>query len=66
MSDGNVDVRIDPVEPSERAALLLGTGEYPNRQGARGAGPEDLLDTDAVRAALGRIACMYDGGHLLE
>jgi FkbM family methyltransferase len=25
-----------------------------------------LLDTDAVRAALGRIACRYDGGHLDE
>ena len=25
-----------------------------------------LLETDQLRAALGRIACMYDGGHLLE
>ena len=25
-----------------------------------------LLDSDQFRAALGRIACMYDGGHLLE
>jgi hypothetical protein len=25
-----------------------------------------LLASDELRAALGRIACMYDGGHLLE
>ena len=25
-----------------------------------------LLGTDEMRAALGRIACTYDGGHLME
>ena len=25
-----------------------------------------LIDSDALRTALGRIACMYDGGHLME
>ena len=48
--------------PADRAALL-GTLEFP--------GPEEttqsmqaLLASDRVRAALGRIACMYDGGHI--
>jgi FkbM family methyltransferase len=49
----------------ELLAGLLGTAEQP-------AGTSDvvsidaLLASDAFRAALGRIACMYDGGHLLE
>jgi FkbM family methyltransferase len=43
---------------------LLGTAEQPSS----GPAPVDLdglLASDAFRAALGRIACMYDGGHLL-
>ena len=50
------------------AELLEGRAEQPGR-GPDGGGTGDLADllaTDAVRAALGRIACMYDGGHLLE
>jgi hypothetical protein len=46
---------------------LIGAGEQP-RSFARGS-PADvaaLVASDALRAALGRIACMYDGGHLLE
>jgi hypothetical protein len=45
---------------------LLGTAEFPRRLFAPPADLVALLGTDAVRAALGRIACMYDGGHLLE
>ena len=45
--------------------LLLGTAEWP-----RAAPPADdlaqLLDSDALRAALGRIACAYDGGHIMD
>jgi FkbM family methyltransferase len=44
---------------------LLGTAEFP-RPSASAADLAALLDTDQLRAALGRIACMYDGGHLLE
>lgn len=52
---------------AEVAALLVGKAEFP-RAGAIAPSREraDLLASDAVRAALGRIACMYDGGHLLE
>ncbi|HRK17869.1 MAG TPA: FkbM family methyltransferase [Hyphomicrobiaceae bacterium] len=49
------------------AAGLAGTAEWPRRDAA--AQPADLgafLTSDRGRAALGRIACMYDGGHLLE
>jgi FkbM family methyltransferase len=50
----------DPISP------LLGTAEFP--RAAREPAPDlaALLATDQLRAALGRIACMYDGGHLLE
>ncbi|MBX9588617.1 MAG: FkbM family methyltransferase [Hyphomonadaceae bacterium] len=44
---------------------LIGTGEQPRPPAASG-DLAQLLDTDALRAALGRIACMYDGGHIVE
>ena len=51
--------------------LMRGTAEFAS-SGVRPSPPEagkawgsDPL-SDQVRAALGRIACMYDGGHLLE
>jgi FkbM family methyltransferase len=47
------------------ATSLLGTAEFP-RPSATAADLPALLDTDQLHAALGRIACMYDGGHLLE
>ncbi len=51
----------------ELAAILKGKAEFPRAPGARPpAGLGDLLESDEVRSALGRIACMYDGGHLLE
>jgi hypothetical protein len=47
------------------AERLLGSAELPRpRTPARDLA--GLLDTDALRAALGRIACRYDGGHLDE
>jgi FkbM family methyltransferase len=46
-------------------ADLYGTGEQPAPPPSA-ATVDDLLQSDAFRAALGRIACMYDGGHLLE
>ena len=54
-------------------ALLRGKAEFPGQKGGQTHGSDPdiagiaaLLETDRVRAALGRIACMYDGGHLLE
>ena len=45
---------------------LLGTAEFPRLPAPPPADLAALLETDQLRAALGRIACMYDGGHLLE
>jgi FkbM family methyltransferase len=45
---------------------LLGTAEFPRTQRESAADLAALLETDQLRAALGRIASMYDGGHLLE
>jgi FkbM family methyltransferase len=42
---------------------LIGQAELP-RMPSTANGIQDLLATDEVRAAIGRIACMYDGGHL--
>jgi FkbM family methyltransferase len=48
-------------------AAFLGTAEQPRPVPTDAAAAiETLLQADAFRAALGRIACMYDGGHLLE
>jgi FkbM family methyltransferase len=46
-------------------SALLGSAEFP-RPSATATDLPILLDTDQLRAALGRIASMYDGGHLLE
>ncbi len=46
---------------------LQGKAEFPRKATeAFGADVARFLQTDAARAALGRIACMYDGGHLLD
>lgn len=48
-------------------ADLLGTAEWPRPDAdARPADLGAFATSDRCRAALGRIACMYDGGHLLE
>jgi hypothetical protein len=46
-------------------AILLGTAEFP-RASEGAADLQALVQTDQFRAALGRIASMYDGGHLVE
>jgi FkbM family methyltransferase len=46
-------------------ARLLGAAEYPGSEPI----PRDLAElfaSDQFRAALGRIACFYDGGHIVE
>ena len=48
-----------------KVADLLGTAEFPRARMARDDLPS-LLATDEFRAALGRIACAYDGGHIME
>ncbi len=50
---------------AEAMAALVGTAENPSQA----ATPKDLADlmaTDQFRAALGRIACFYDGGHIVD
>ena len=54
-----------PMSPDPTTALL-GTAEFPRPSATAAADLTALLETDQLRAALGRIACMYDGGHLLE
>jgi len=51
---------------SDPTAALLGTAEFPRAAREPAADLAGILETDQLRAALGRIACMYDGGHLLE
>lgn len=54
-------------EADEVIRALAGKAEFPAaRQPPAGVALAALLETDALRAAIGRIACMYDGGHLLE
>ena len=48
------------------AATLAGSAEFPRAPGVAASDLATLLDTDRLRAALGRIACMYDGGHLMD
>lgn len=61
-----------PEESAEAvAALLFGTAEFPGRGPApspadRARLVRELMDSDRFRAALGRIAASYDGGHLPE
>ena len=46
-------------------AALLGSAEYPCGGDAPG-GLAELIASDRFRAALGRIACFYDGGHIVD
>jgi hypothetical protein len=52
----------------EIARTLRGSAEFPQAQvmSADGETLARLLATDALRAAFGRIACAYDGGHIME
>jgi FkbM family methyltransferase len=46
------------------AEALLGKAEFPRPAREPAADLAALIATDQLRAALGRIACMYDGGHV--
>jgi len=61
---GRESAKGGPYAPAA-ASALLGTAELPHPPEPAG-DLAALIATDAFRAALGRIACMYDGGHLLE
>ena len=50
----------------DTARLLYGTAEYPRAAPAPAADMATLMQSDAFRAALGRIASAYDGGHLMD
>jgi FkbM family methyltransferase len=54
------------VAPAELPRLLLGSAEYPGALSATETDTSGLMQSDRVRAALGRIASAYDGGHLME
>ena len=44
---------------------VLGNAEFPRTEGLPDTFAQ-LLGSDRFRAALGRIACMYDGGHIVD
>jgi FkbM family methyltransferase len=51
--------------PAATAGVLAGSAEFPGTGGAEG----DLgaaLGSEQVRATIGRIACTYDGGHIMD
>jgi FkbM family methyltransferase len=47
------------------ADLVAGKCEFP-RERSKFSDPASLLATEEVRAAIGRIACTYDGGHIMD
>ena len=54
------------VAPSpEQIKTLLGQAEYPGNERQPDTVAQ-LFASDRFRAALGRIACMYDGGHIVD
>ncbi len=58
-----------PIDGAALGRLLIGTCEYPGTAEADARLPETidgLMRTDRFRAALGRIACTYDGGHIMD
>ncbi len=58
--------RTPKAELAQVVAALAGSAEWPRPADAPAETLGDLVRSDRLRAGLGRIACMYDGGHLLE
>ena len=69
---GSSGVHLGEEQVSDLTRLLFGTAEFPGETPAlnAGAGPAETLavltGSDRFRAALGRIASAYDGGHLMD
>lgn len=61
---GSTALKIPPNSQAQRAAIA-GMAEYPGSDVVSSA-LADLIASDRFRAALGRIACFYDGGHIVE
>lgn len=57
--------KLDPASTRALAALL-GTAEYPGGEAIAVGDLAALMQSDRFRAALGRIACFYDGGHIVD
>jgi FkbM family methyltransferase len=58
-----------PIDGDKLRTLLIGACEYPGTAEADAKLPTDvagLMASDRFRAALGRIACTYDGGQIME
>lgn len=49
--------------PADAAKILVGSAEFPGHAAAIG---DVTLASDRMRAALGRIGCGYDGGHIID
>jgi len=64
VAQGFAALKIAPGSDAARAALT-GTAEYPGLDQTHKE-LADLVRSDRFRAALGRIACFYDGGHIVE
>jgi FkbM family methyltransferase len=58
-----------PIDGTNLRDLMIGSCEYPGSTEVDAKLPPamaGLLASDRFRAALGRIACTYDGGHIME
>lgn len=69
---GSSGKRFDKEGAPDIERLLFGTAEFPDATGPRKGGTDPaqalavLMNNDRFRAALGRIASAYDGGHLMD
>lgn len=52
-------------QPAQVADLIAGNCEFP-RERSNFSDLASLLATEEARAAMGRIACTYDGGHIMD
>ena len=55
----------DALSGAAIAQLLSGSAEFPRAERA-GSHRKAVLESEPVRAAIGRIACTYDGGHIMD
>ncbi len=65
IESGLTATRTPPFGSPEATAALRGVTEHPGPEAAA-ADLGALIESDRFRAALGRIACAYDGGHIMD